>query len=202
MATQNSWAVERDVAACSDDNTRNLHTNTTGLGRNFPSALDAAIGLWAKSGGAVSPPANGPAAAGDLTWIMPTTALVRRTESSRVHFAFQMFREGGATYRIAAALPMPDRLIWSVAICDALTGEEVCFDRAAASAVFEVKDGSVTSCPKAHLGPIVPNGARHHWIKTLAGRGWFTYRRLGVSDSPRAISIRSRPSMALGRTPG
>src|SRR6478752_6270444 len=51
MATQNSWAVERDVAACSDDNTRNLHTNTTGLGRNFPFALDATIGLWAKGGG-------------------------------------------------------------------------------------------------------------------------------------------------------
>jgi len=146
----------------------------------------------------VSPASNGPAAAGDLTWIMPTTALVRRTESNRVHFAFQMFRDGGATYKIAAALPMPDKLLWSVTICDALTGEEVCFDRAAARAVFEVQEESMTSCPKAHLGPIVPNGARRHWIKTLAGRGWFTYRRLGVSDSPRSISIRSRPSMALG----
>jgi hypothetical protein len=133
---------------------------------------------------------------------MPTTALVRRTESNRVHFAFQMVRAGGATHKIAAALPMPDKLLWSVAICDALTGEEVCFDRAAASAVFEVKDESMTSCPKAYLGPIVPNGAQRHWIKTVAERGWFTYRRLAASESPRSISIRSRPSMALGSASG
>src|SRR5436190_19875344 len=131
---------------------------------------------------------------------MPTTALVRRTESNRVDFAFQMFNGDGGTYKMAAALPMPAKLLWSVAICDALTGEEVC--RAAASATFEVKDQSVTACPTAHLGPIVPNGARRHWIKTLAARGWFAYRRVGVRSNPRSTGIRSRPLLALGSVSG
>jgi hypothetical protein len=131
---------------------------------------------------------------------MPTTALVRRTESNRVDFAFQMFNGAGGTCKIAAALPMPAKLLWSVAICDALTGVEVW--RAAASATFEVKDQSVTSYPNVHLGPIVPNGARRHWIKTLAGRGWFAYRCVCVRSNPRSISIRSRPSLALRSASG
>ena len=136
-------------------------------------------------------------------WGMLTTALVRRTESNRVDFAFQMFHDAGGTYKTTAALPTPTKLLWSVAICDALTGEDLRFvSEAAAGAIFEMKDESVTSCPKMHLGPIVPNGARSHWIKTVAGRGWFAYRQLSVPSGPRSISIRSRPSLALGRAPG
>jgi hypothetical protein len=134
---------------------------------------------------------------------MPTTALVRRTESNRVDFAFKMFADAGGTYKTAAALPTPSKLLWSVAICDALTGEDLHIDpEAVGGAIFEVKDESVTSCPKVHLGPIVPNGARRHWVKTVAGRGWFAYGRLCLPNGPRSISIRSRPSLAQGRASG
>jgi hypothetical protein len=137
-----------------------------------------------------------------LSWSMPTTTLVRRTQSNRVDFAFPASHDAGGTYKTAAALPMPAKLLWSVAICDARTGEEMCFDRESqANATFEVRDESLASCPKMHLGPIVPSGARRHWIKTVAGRGWFAYRRVCVPSSPRSMSIRNESSLARSRAP-
>jgi hypothetical protein len=129
---------------------------------------------------------------------MPTTALVRRTQSDRIDFAFQSIRDRGSTYKVAVPLPMPGKLLWSVAICDALTGEELRVDGDAAptGTTFELKDESLTA-PKSHLGPRVPNGPQGRWIKTIPERGWFAYCRLCVPGGPRSVASRSRLSLAL-----
>jgi len=85
---------------------------------------------------------------------------VRRTQSDRIDYAFQTATQRSVTYKIAVPLPVPTTLLWTVSICDARTGRELYIERE----------------PDA--------------IKTIPGRGWFSYAprpardALSVSDIP------------------
>ena len=119
-----------------------------------------------------------------------SSALVRRTQSRRVDFAFVLYHGHGTTYKLAVAWPMPGKLLWSVTLCDSRDRDEPARDRESATgrASFEVKDGVAGDSLHPYLGPLVHNGARRHSIKTLSGRGWYTHCRIYVPKSSRSVA--------------
>ncbi len=115
-------------------------------------------------------------------------ALVRRTQSGRVDFAFVLYRGIRNTYARAVAMPMPGKLLWSVTLSDpGMDGDALGYrESATRRASFELKEESGASF-KPYLGPFVRNSARCHCIKTMSGRGWFTDCRVYAPRSSRSV---------------
>jgi hypothetical protein len=44
--------------------------------------------------------------------------------------------------------------------------------------MFELKDTSKTQPTELYFGPTAPAGHETQWIKTIPGKGWFTYFRV------------------------
>jgi hypothetical protein len=108
---------------------------------------------------------------------MPRTALVRRTQSDRIDYAFASAQQMRGTYKLAASFPLPVKLLWSVTICDARTGVDlrVGQDPEVAATTLELPNETLTRPPRVYWVPRESYGAHPHWIKTMAGRGWFSY---------------------------
>ena len=87
--------------------------------------------------------------------------------------------DGGKTYRLRVPKDVPVAQFWSVTVYD---NETRCFvktgvppDRSSRDAIVANADGSVDLT----FGPAAPAGTpESNWIKTLPGRGWFSYFRL------------------------
>ncbi len=87
--------------------------------------------------------------------------------------------DGGRTYRLTVPRDAPVAQFWSVTVYD---NETRCFvktgvspDRSSRDAVVKNADGSVDLA----FGPTCPAGVpESNWIKTLPGKGWFSYFRL------------------------
>lgn len=125
-------------------------------------------------------------------------ALVRRTQSGHVDFAFVLYRGNRKTYKLAVAMPMPGKLLWSVTLCDAATDGDSLGYRSSATrrASFELKEEPGASF-KAYLGPFVPNGSRSHCIKTMSGRGWYTQCHIYGPRSSRSVVDGARATIAV-----
>jgi hypothetical protein len=86
--------------------------------------------------------------------------------------------DGGKTYRLHVPANVPVKEFWSVTVYDNLTRSMVQTDtnKAAISSYDKLKtnpDGSIN----VYFGPQAPQGGESNWIKTLPGKGWFTYFR-------------------------
>ena len=87
--------------------------------------------------------------------------------------------DGGRTYRLTVSKDVPVAQFWSVTVYD---NESRCFvntgmspDRSSRDAIVTNADGSVDLV----FGPELPAGVpQSNWIKTLPGKGWFSYFRL------------------------
>jgi len=87
--------------------------------------------------------------------------------------------DGGRTYRLTVPKDVPVAQFWSVTVYD---NESRCFvntgmspDRSSRDAIVTNADGSVDLV----FGPELPAGVpQSNWIKTLPGKGWFSYFRL------------------------
>jgi len=87
--------------------------------------------------------------------------------------------DGGQTYRLTVPKDVPVTQFWSVTVYD---NETRCFvntgvspDRSSRDAIATNADGSVDLV----FGPAPPAGMpESNWIKTLPGKGWFSYFRL------------------------
>ncbi|MFM7205625.1 MAG: DUF1214 domain-containing protein [Planctomycetaceae bacterium] len=93
--------------------------------------------------------------------------------------------DGGTTYRLTVPKDVPVAQFWSVTVYD---NETRCFvktgvppDRSSGDAIVISADGSVdiTFGPTASAGTPESN-----WIKTLPGKGWFSYFRLYGPTQP------------------
>ena len=75
-------------------------------------------------------------------------------------------------------LPKPG--FWSVTVYDTETRSQVQTDqgKAALRSLFELKDKSGTLALDLYFGPKAPAGHTGEWIKTIPGKGWFTYFRV------------------------
>ena len=93
--------------------------------------------------------------------------------------------DGGKAYRLTVPGGVPVAQFWSVTVYD---NETRCFvrtgvppDRSSRDAIATNADGSVDIT----FGPACPAGTpESNWIKTLAGRGWFSYFRLYGPTQP------------------
>ncbi|MEP9375963.1 DUF1254 domain-containing protein [Aquabacter sp. CN5-332] len=94
--------------------------------------------------------------------------------------ATEAYLDGGKSYRLTIPQPVPYRLFWSVTLYDAQTRSEVQTDqdKAALRSMFELKDASKNEPTVLYFGPTAPARNEGRWIKTVPGRGWFTYLRI------------------------
>lgn len=96
------------------------------------------------------------------------------------------YLDGAKTYKLAVPQPVPARLFWSVTIYDTETRSQIATDqsRAALRTLFELKDVPKTGVTELYFGPEAPAGREGRWIKTIPGKGWFTYFRIYGPESP------------------
>jgi hypothetical protein len=93
--------------------------------------------------------------------------------------------DGGKAYRLTVPKDAPVALFWSFTVYD---NESRCFvdtgsnpDRSSRDDITKNADGSVD----LYFGPEAPVGKpEKNWIKTLPGKGWFTYFRLYGPTQP------------------
>jgi hypothetical protein len=93
--------------------------------------------------------------------------------------------DGGKTYRLRVAAPVPARQFWSVTAYD---NESRCFinnkeeiaDRSSRMDLMKNADGSIDIT----FGPTAPTVKENNWIPTIPGKGWFTYFRLYAPTEP------------------
>lgn len=95
------------------------------------------------------------------------------------------YLDGSKTYKLTVPLPVPGKLFWSVTIYDVFTRSEILTDQnnAALRSMFELKNktGSVI---ELYFGPEAPKGKEDVWIKTIPGKGWFSYFRIYGPEQP------------------
>lgn len=90
-----------------------------------------------------------------------------------------VYLDGSKTYKLTVPLPVPNKLFWSVTVYDTETRSEIQTDqgKAALRSLIELKDAKGKSVD-LYFGPKAPAGKNKVWIKTLPGKGWFTYFRI------------------------
>jgi len=88
--------------------------------------------------------------------------------------------DGSKTYKLTVPQPVPGKLFWSVTIYDTDTRSQVITDqgKAALRSLFELKEKVGTAPLELYFGPKAPVGHEGEWIKTIPGKGWFTYFRV------------------------
>lgn len=89
------------------------------------------------------------------------------------------YLDGRHHYRLTVPLPVPATHFWSVTVYDAETRSQIQTDqeRAALRSHSELKDASGRAV-ELHFGPDSPAAGRTWWVRTIPGRGWFTYLRV------------------------
>ena len=92
--------------------------------------------------------------------------------------------DGGKNYQLTVPKDAPVAQFWSFTVYD---NESRCFvdtgtppDRSSRDDIAKNPDGSVV----LYFGPTAPAGKEKNWIKTLPGKGWFTYFRLYGPTQP------------------
>jgi len=95
------------------------------------------------------------------------------------------YLDGGKTYKLTVPLPVPAKLFWSITIYDNLSRSEIATDqnKAALRSMFELKDKTGASID-LYFGPSAPVGKDGVWIKTIPGKGWFSYFRIYGPEHP------------------
>jgi hypothetical protein len=124
------------------------------------------------------------------TWfyqaIGASPAMFRRTEGAGSLYWLGLkdkdgkYIDGSNTYKLTIPTPAPAKLFWSVTIYDANTRSQIITDqnKAALRSLFELKDKIDGKTIDLYFGPKAPAGKEGQWIKTIPGKGWFTYFRI------------------------
>jgi hypothetical protein len=96
------------------------------------------------------------------------------------------FLDGGKTYQLTIPQPVPADLSWSVTVYDTDTRSLIATDqnKAVLSSLYEQFRTDPNRSIVLHFGPRTPFGRDAHWIKTLPGKGWFTYFSIYGPQAP------------------
>ena len=96
------------------------------------------------------------------------------------------YLEGGKTHKLSVPQPLPQRLFWSVTVCDSATRSQIQTDqdKVALRSLVELKNVPGTGATDLYFGPQAPAGRQDQWVKTGPGKGWFVYVRLYGPEGP------------------
>jgi hypothetical protein len=98
------------------------------------------------------------------------------------------YLDGSNTYTLTVPQPVPAKLFWSITVYDAETRSQIQTDqnKAALRSLFELADLDTSQAADLHFAPEAPadEDAKHRWIKTIPGKGWFVYFRIYGPDEP------------------
>jgi hypothetical protein len=119
--------------------------------------------------------------------IVASPAMFRRQEGTGslywlgLHDADGDYLDGAQRYRLSIPQPVPAKLFWSVTVYNAQTRSQVQTDqdKAALRSLVELAAVDGDEPVDLYFGPgAPPTGSEDRWIKTVPGRGWFTYVRI------------------------
>ena len=90
------------------------------------------------------------------------------------------YLDGGKRYRLRVPQPVPAKLFWSLTVYDAETRSEIQTDqdKAALRSLFELANIDQDGPVELYFGPEADGHQGSRWIKTIPGRGWFSYFRI------------------------
>ncbi|RMI13836.1 DUF1214 domain-containing protein [Cellulomonas triticagri] len=90
------------------------------------------------------------------------------------------YLDGGRRYRLRLPLPVPAGLLWSVTVYDAQTRSQISTEQGtpALRSLFELRDHLDGDAIDPWFGPDAPTDPTAPWVRTVPGRGWFTYLRV------------------------
>jgi hypothetical protein len=118
------------------------------------------------------------------TGITPAMSMARVGSGSAYAGAFRdskaNYFDGGKTYKITLAAPIPAKEFWSFVVYDNQTRSLLETDQklagvdSNASGLKKNPDGSVT----VWFGPKAPAGQESNWVQTMPGKGWNVLLRL------------------------
>jgi hypothetical protein len=96
------------------------------------------------------------------------------------------YLDGGKTYKLTVPGPVPGNLFWSATIYDVDTRSEIVTDqdKAAIRSLFEKPQPNPDGSFDLYFGPTAPLGKENQWVKTIPGKGWFTYFRIYGPEAP------------------
>jgi len=96
------------------------------------------------------------------------------------------YLDGGRNYKLTIPGPVPARLFWSVTVYDSETRTIIDSGqgRGAVRTMFEKPQANPDGSFDIFFGPDAPAGRENHWVKTIAGRGWFTFFRIYGPEQP------------------
>lgn len=88
------------------------------------------------------------------------------------------FLDGGKGYRLHLPADAPVKLFWSVVVYDTLSRSELQNgERFPSVSQYSGPVANADGSMDVFFGPQAPSGQEKNWIKTVPGRGWFTYLR-------------------------
>jgi hypothetical protein len=96
------------------------------------------------------------------------------------------YLDGSKTYKLTVPGPVPANLFWSATVYDVDTRSEIVTDqdKAAIRSLFEKPQPNPDGSIDLYFGPTAPVGKENQWIKTIPGKGWFTYFRIYGPEEP------------------
>jgi hypothetical protein len=90
-----------------------------------------------------------------------------------------VYLDGGQSYRLRLPAGIPAKDFWSVTVYDAETRSLLQNGEPKPSiSTYDQPEVNPDSSVDIYFGPQAPAGKEKNWVKTLPGRGWFTYVRL------------------------
>lgn len=96
------------------------------------------------------------------------------------------YLDGGNNYKLTIPGPVPAKLFWSVTVYDSETRTIINTDqgRGAVRSMFEKPRANPDGSFDLFFGPEAPAGKENHWVKTMPGKGWFTFLRMYGPQEP------------------
>ncbi len=97
------------------------------------------------------------------------------------------YLDGGKNYKLNIPGPVPAKLFWSVTVYDSETRTIINSGqgRGAVRTMFENPRPNADGSFDIFFGPDKPSDDREdHWIKTIPGKGWFTFLRMYGPEAP------------------
>jgi hypothetical protein len=96
------------------------------------------------------------------------------------------YLDGAKNYKLNIPGPVPAKLFWSVTVYDSETRTIIDTDqgRGAVRMMFEKPTANADGSFDVYFGPDAPAGKDNHWVKTISGKGWFTYVRVYGPEEP------------------